>query len=516
VALATATALLLALAVGTALVWRERQGALRQRDEARLQGRRAEENFRKARQAVDDYFSFVSENTLLQEPALEPLRKQLLEAALRYYQEFAREHGDAPDLQAELVAVYFRIAVLIHDLGAEEDWLPAFRKGVDIMEELLRKNPRAVASPSLQAGVYRVNSSANVRIRKPDDALRAFEKARTLWGRLAREHPEAPGYRNELALFHRVIGGIHNRAGRAEEALQSLRESLVLLRDLVRTDPAMPHYRASLILSLHDVSIVLADMGRLPQAEEAIREALVVANRLAADFPAVPAWKDLLTRNLYDQLGTVMEYADRLRDAEEAYRQMLAGQESLLRLHPTVARYQEGVLRARLYLGEVAWAMGHPEEAAREFRRVQDLEGMPGPADLGSRWHLAWFLATAADPRFRDARRAVELAKSLVETEPDDGSHWLALGAAHYRMGDDRAAVAALERATLPPDEDDRLVRLFLAMAYRRLGEKDRARKLYDSVVSRMEHGVRIGVKLRRIRAEAEAALGVGKRADDL
>ncbi len=44
----------------------------------------AETNFRLARQAVDDYFTRVSQNKLLNVPGMQPLRKELLETALDY------------------------------------------------------------------------------------------------------------------------------------------------------------------------------------------------------------------------------------------------------------------------------------------------------------------------------------------------------------------------------------------------------------------------------------------------
>jgi uncharacterized protein HemX len=53
--------------------------------QARTAQQQAEANLRQAHQAVHDYFTLVSESTLLQEPSLEPLRKQLLQTALRYY-----------------------------------------------------------------------------------------------------------------------------------------------------------------------------------------------------------------------------------------------------------------------------------------------------------------------------------------------------------------------------------------------------------------------------------------------
>ena len=74
-----------------------KQAALRlkrSRDEARLQRNLAEANLLEARQAVDDSFTKVSESVLPHTPGLQPLRKQLLEDSLRYYQGFVRRLAD--------------------------------------------------------------------------------------------------------------------------------------------------------------------------------------------------------------------------------------------------------------------------------------------------------------------------------------------------------------------------------------------------------------------------------------
>ena len=56
----------------------------------------AEANFQKARQAVDEYFTKVSESKLLNVPGLQPLRKELLESSRKYYQEFLKDRAWTP------------------------------------------------------------------------------------------------------------------------------------------------------------------------------------------------------------------------------------------------------------------------------------------------------------------------------------------------------------------------------------------------------------------------------------
>ena len=82
----------------------------------------AEANFQAARKAVQDYLTGISENTLLKSQAradLRPLRKELLEVALKYYTGFITSHGDDPKLQAELADAYTRVGSITDEIGSK-------------------------------------------------------------------------------------------------------------------------------------------------------------------------------------------------------------------------------------------------------------------------------------------------------------------------------------------------------------------------------------------------------------
>jgi hypothetical protein len=80
-------------------------------------------------------------------------------------------------------------------------------------------------------------------------------------------------------------------------------------------------------------------------------------------------------------------------------------------------------------------------------------------------------------------------------------------GAAHYRNGDHKAAIAALETARRLWTGDDSLDWFFLAMAHWRLGHRDRARMCFDRGVQWMDKHKPDDDELRRLRAEVEATL---------
>jgi tetratricopeptide (TPR) repeat protein len=112
-----------------------------------------------------------------------------------------------------------------------------------------------------------------------------------------------------------------------------------------------------------------------------------------------------------------------------------------------VPRYRRGVVRARLYLGEILWATGRRTEAWEQFRQARSLADQLNPKDPVDQSLFAMFLANSADLHFRDPGKAVELAKAVVSLAPRVADSWMILGAAHYRAGDYRAAALALGRA---------------------------------------------------------------------
>jgi eukaryotic-like serine/threonine-protein kinase len=150
--------------------------------------------------------------------------------------------------------------------------------------------------------------------------------------------------------------------------------------------------------------------------------------------------------------------------------------------------------------------IGQWEKAEADYAKALELV----PKSAESQNNVAWLLATCPEPKFRDAKRAVELAKKAVELAPQEGNNWNTLGVALYRAGDWKAALAALEKSTdLLKGNQVSFNAFFLAMAHWQLGEKEEARKWYDQAVQWMEKNAPKNEELVRFRAEAEKLLGL-------
>src|SRR5262249_28454135 len=124
--LVTAGAFVLLLFMASVFSMYQALLANRARGQAEAERRRAdllrvtaEANFQKAREAVDEYFTKVSESKLLNVPGLQPLRKELLESSRKYYQEFLKDHARDPSVRADAAEAWYRVGfVTMHTDGA--------------------------------------------------------------------------------------------------------------------------------------------------------------------------------------------------------------------------------------------------------------------------------------------------------------------------------------------------------------------------------------------------------------
>src|SRR5262249_26813197 len=140
----------------------------------------------------------------------------------------------------------------------------------------------------------------------------------------------------------------------------------------------------------------------------------------------------------------------------------------------------------------------------------------PGPPTYND---LAWLLANCPETKFRDPTRAVKLARKAVEQAPKAGDFWNTLGVAHHRAGEEKEAIAALDKSMELRKGGDTFDWLFLAMAHHKLGQADEARKYYDRSVQWLEKNAdalakdpQHAAELKRFRTEAEDILELKKK----
>jgi tetratricopeptide (TPR) repeat protein len=244
-------------------------GEARQRQETERQQLRAEENFRRARRAVDDYMTQVSESTLLDEAGLQPLRSELLESALGYYQEFMRDHGSDPQIKAEVASAYLRLSQLQLTMGSTDESLVSLRKGLDLVEQVMESGSDVRQYASWIGGFFRgprYNRRAEVPPTNPLAALALVRKGSLIWEKLVAQAPDVPGFRQDLAGFYYYLGIASYMLRNEKAAMEQMRGSEQLLKNLTAEYPDSKLYR-------EEWALVASTLGEMYEAGKQPAEA---------------------------------------------------------------------------------------------------------------------------------------------------------------------------------------------------------------------------------------------------
>ena len=106
------------------------------------------------------------------------------------------------------------------------------------------------------------------------------------------------------------------------------------------------------------------------------------------------------------------------------------------------------------------------------------------------------------------------MANELIRNSPKVRDVWMTLGVAHYRVGSWNDAIAALEQSeAAAPGLFTAANGFFLAMAYWRLGEKEKGRDWYVKALQSVESASQpTGRELKLFRSEAASLLGISDR----
>jgi serine/threonine protein kinase/predicted Zn-dependent protease len=392
--------------------------AERAHGEADGQRLRAEANFAKARAAVDDYLTRVSESQLLDVPGLQPLRRDLLQSALTFYQGFLKERGDDPTIRAALAETFARVATIQSQLGAWTDARNARDQAIALYEALLRETPDDIelrlnlARSYLHSGActkaieigkglvaadpaetrfrneladaYNSQGSRQSRGGDPAGALRSYQEALTLREALVHQEPENPAFQRGLAQTLNNLGVLLQRQpNRDRDALALYRRSVEHGRIAFKKEPRSHDHGLGLAIELANVASTESQLGQYQEAARDFQEAIDLLKRLAAENPAVPSFPSYLSR-YYLSLSSVQRTLGR---ADDAARSIRLGREVVERL-PKVGATALFILASVRALCAAPTAPGEArpsadEQAERRRAADQAIEALRGAIAAG-------------------------------------------------------------------------------------------------------------------------------------
>jgi tetratricopeptide (TPR) repeat protein/ribosomal protein S27AE len=345
----------------------------------------SEESRRQERKAVDDWYTQISEDTLLKEPGMQRIRKTLLQRARDYYEKFLIQHGGDETIRDELAQAHFRLGWITEEIESPAKAMSSYQIAGEMQKQLLQSDQDNIERLKALGDTCNAMGRALQLQQQFDRALESYQKAIEVRGRLAALVPDKRESHRMLANTYMNIGllemgrGSYDEARRRLEQAQSIRlQPRIAGNDpKLRRDIAMGYYN---LAKLSLAGLVQADknygsarewcdLGRqwsrqaamlfqvLAESDRAdldMRYLLAVCYRMEADLVCAEAASGLEPGDDCDK---------KRDDAIAIYQKSLDILEPLARKNPDVTEYQLGLAELYDVIAHVRYDQGSLETA---------------------------------------------------------------------------------------------------------------------------------------------------------
>ena len=187
---------------------------------------KSEVRLKTAISVVDELFTRVSEEELLNEPGMQPLRKDLLEKALSYYKYFLTQAGSDTKMLDEVAGAHYRVGMIEQLTGNEEVAERAFVQALEIQTQLVEESPENEGRVRALGDTFNALGGLYSRSQRYEEGLRSFQESRRYRSELADAWPDRSDYERLSINALMNVGLTKIAMGQREEGM----------RDVMRTD----------------------------------------------------------------------------------------------------------------------------------------------------------------------------------------------------------------------------------------------------------------------------------------
>jgi eukaryotic-like serine/threonine-protein kinase len=401
-----AAALVIVFTAGfLAVIWQWRR--------AELNLKESQASFKRARRAVDQFYTRFYQEGILAVPGLEKVRRAVLGEMIQYYKDFLDQHRNDPTLRLELAETCLRIGDLTKDQGNKVDALAVLRQAVQYFESL---PSGARDAQRVQMGLYRsLHFIALVEsdLGDVESARRDYQRGFRILEKIVETEPRNFELKRELAA---VLGNFANLSSIVKdkaEASRSYLQALEIQKELVQRDPAQVSFKNDLALTYHNLAF-LADTKQ--ECRALLERALALRKQLVEASPGNPVFRRHLART-YESLGRNQLDLEQTQDALGSLRASRALLHQVVFEQPSTTTYQDNLAGACGILGYTLHRLGQHREAQEAYKEARTM-------------YQRLTQSNSENTRYKEALRDIEAA--LAESEkaskpafPDDQAHSL-------------------------------------------------------------------------------------------
>ena len=320
---------------------RQAETAKKARDEASKQ----------AQLALGTVYDVVTkaDEALMTRPELGPLRKQLLEIAMKNLDEISRDAATSGRADRTMGVALQRMGAFYEQLGATDKKIEVFKRSLEIFERLMK------------------------------------------------EEPEEDWNRWDAAISYDGLGGVLREiAADPGEALGDLQKSLAIRKDLVahpRSAKPDPSVRGSAIsVSADKLASLLLENGDPAQAREYARESVEAARALPREDPRIARTADTLAANALGLFGEADAHLGDEPAARRHFSEATALWNEVIRADPLDSTPRKSLAYVYEEIGDLELGLGRIPEALRSYEEGRNILASLVKKDPANP-ELLWFLA---------------------------------------------------------------------------------------------------------------------------
>ena len=372
-----------------------------------------------AQEAIRSFSQAVSQDEMLKEDNLRPLRDKLLRSAADFYGKLGKLLEGRPDqlsrialgkayfelgdmthtngdhkvaleiyqkalathralaeadpaslqFQADLAKTHHNISALLESTGESAKALESCGRALEIRRRLADAEPANTQFQADLAQTHHAIGWALARTGESSKATESYGRALAIQRRLAEADPSVTKFQADLATTYNDLGILRTSSGEPAKALESFDQSLAIRRRLAEVEPNAISFQSDLALSYNNIGYILAETGEKAKAMQADGKSLEIRRRLAEANPSVTRFQAELAMS-YNNTGYMLENTGKPAQAVETYGRGLAVQRRLAEAYPTVARFQSDLARSQFNLAFQIRSTGEPANALELHNRV--------------------------------------------------------------------------------------------------------------------------------------------------
>jgi serine/threonine protein kinase len=233
-----------------------------------------------ARATVNQYFTDVAENDLLDVPGLLPLREKLLNSALVYYEQYLVNNSTEQDVLEELELAQVRVGKIQSELGNHHEAIESFEKAIEFQDQILKTKGDDPELAGRHYDTYRQLALSQKHLDQFEKGLASLDFAIAGQRLLVESSPGDARWKYNLFRSLRAKANALKVKGDFQQAIELADESKSILVDLAANEPGNMAYRRDLVALYLEQANSMAKNGDLDGASALIDSAIELARSL--------------------------------------------------------------------------------------------------------------------------------------------------------------------------------------------------------------------------------------------